>query len=35
MSKSNLHEKAYLKLVFQNIALYSSDPTDTDSGLCN
>jgi len=54
MSKSNLHENAYLKLIFQNIAmanigdsagiqpsagsgslyiaLYSTDPTDTDSG---
>ena len=54
MSKSNLHENAYLKLVFQNIAmanigdaagilpsatagnlfvaLYTADPTDTDSG---
>jgi hypothetical protein len=55
MSKSNLHETAYLKLVFQNVpmanigdagglqpsavagnfylALYTSDPTDTDSGV--
>ena len=55
MSKSNLHENAYLKLVFQNIAianigdagglqpsaaagnlylaLYTTDPTDTDSGV--
>jgi hypothetical protein len=54
MSKSNLHENAYLKLVFQNIAmanigdasgiqpsagagelfiaLYTTDPNDTDSG---
>jgi hypothetical protein len=54
MSKSNLHETAYLKLVFQNIAmanigdsngiqpsagsgsfyiaLYSTDPSDEDSG---
>lgn len=54
MSKSNLHENAYLKLIFQNIAmgnigdtngiqpsatagelfvaLYTSDPTDSDSG---
>lgn len=54
MSKSNLHENAYLKLIFQNVAManvgdasgiqpsgaagdlfvaiYTSDPADTDSG---